>query len=72
MTLYDLYVDQDARQRGVARALMAAAQQASRKAKACRIDLETAIDNHQAQALYEDLGYEKEISFYKYSLPLGG
>lgn len=71
MTLYDLYVDTDARQRGVARALMAAAQQVSRKAKACRIDLETAIDNHQAQALYEDLGYEKEISFYKYSLPLG-
>lgn len=70
MTLYDLYVDPDARQRGVARALMTAAQQASRKAKACRIDLETAIDNHQAQALYEDLGYEKEISFYKYSLSL--
>lgn len=70
MTLYDLYVDQHARQRGVARALMDAAQKTSRKARACRIDLETAIDNHQAQALYETLGYERDNAFYKYSLAL--
>ncbi|MEP5566354.1 MAG: GNAT family N-acetyltransferase [Halioglobus sp.] len=70
MTLYDLYIDEHARQRGVARALMHAAEKASRKAKACRIDLETAIDNHQAQSLYENLGYQKETEFYKYSLEL--
>jgi AcrR family transcriptional regulator/ribosomal protein S18 acetylase RimI-like enzyme len=70
MTLYDLYVDQSARQRGVARALMAAAEKAAKKAKACRIDLETEINNHRAQALYEDLGYQREVEFFKYSLEL--
>ena len=70
MTLYDLYIDEHARQRGVARALMAAAEKISRKAKACRIDLETEIDNHRAQSLYENLGYQKETAFYKYSLEL--
>ena len=70
MTLYDLYVTSQARQRGVARELMKAAENYSRKAKACRIDLETAVDNHQAQSLYEDLGYQRETEFYKYSLPL--
>lgn len=70
ITLYDLYVDEQARKRGVARALMAAAEKSARKAKACRIDLETAVNNHRAQALYEHLGYTKELEFYKYSLEL--
>lgn len=71
ITLYDLYVDKEARQRGVARGLMAAAEKVAKKAKACRIDLETDTDNHQAQALYEKLGYERDTAFYKYSLALG-
>lgn len=70
MTLYDLYVDASARNQGVARELMAAAAKTARKAKACRIDLETARDNQPAQALYEDLGYEREQVFAKYSLDL--
>ena len=70
ITLYDLYVAAESRQRGVARELMKAAEAYSRKLKACRIDLETAVDNHQAQSLYEDLGYERESEFYKYSLTL--
>ncbi|MEH6635284.1 MAG: GNAT family N-acetyltransferase [Halioglobus sp.] len=70
-TLYDLYVDQAARQRGVGRALMLRAEKMARKTRACRIDLETAIDNYSAQALYEELGYEREVNFYKYSLALG-
>ncbi len=70
MTLYDLYVGADARNQGVARELMAAAETVAKKAKACRIDLETARDNLSAQALYEDLGYEREQLFYKYSLEL--
>jgi TetR/AcrR family transcriptional repressor of bet genes len=69
-TLYDLYVDEDARQRGVGRALMQQAQDMARKSKACRIDLETATDNYSAQALYEELGYQRETAFYKYSLEL--
>jgi ribosomal protein S18 acetylase RimI-like enzyme len=46
------------------------AEKMARKTRACRIDLETAGDNHKAQALYEDLGYERETAFYKYSLEL--
>ncbi len=70
-TLYDLYVDEEARCLGVGRALMLQAEKLARKTKACRIDLETAIDNYNAQALYEDMGYEKDRAFYKYSLDLG-
>lgn len=69
-TLYDLFVDEAGRRRGVGRALMLAAEAHARKTKACRIDLETATDNYIGQALYEDLGYEREMSFYKYSLEL--
>lgn len=68
--LYDLYVDGASRQGGVGRALMKEAERHARKMKACRIDLETAIDNLVGQALYEDLGYERETRFYKYSLAL--
>jgi AcrR family transcriptional regulator/L-amino acid N-acyltransferase YncA len=68
--LYDLYVDASVRQRGVGRALMQAAEKMARKSKASRIDLETAVDNYTAQALYESLGYERERDFYKYSLDL--
>lgn len=69
-TLYDLFVDPGVRQRGVGRALMQAAEQMARKSKASRIDLETAIDNYTAQALYESLGYDRDVNFYKYSLAL--
>ena len=68
--LYDLYVDSSGRQGGVGRALMKQAEKHARKMKACRIDLETANDNLIGQALYEDLGYERETHFYKYSLAL--
>ena len=68
--LYDLYVDASVRQRGVGRALMQAAESMARKSRASRIDLETAVDNYTAQALYESLGYERERDFYKYTLEL--
>lgn len=70
--LYDLFVDSEERQGGVGRALMRRAELHARKMKACRIDLETAHDNLVGQALYEDLGYERETHFYKYSLELQG
>ena len=53
-----------------ARALMETARAYASSQGASRLDLETAIDNHQAQALYEGLGYEREQHFYKYSLDL--
>lgn len=68
--LYDLFVAAEGRRSGVGRALMLEAEKHARKTKACRIDLETATDNLVGQALYEDLGYERETHFYKYSLSL--
>jgi len=70
LILYDLYVARDARNNGVGRALMNRALQLAKETGASRIDLETAIDNHNAQALYESLGYSRDNEFYKYSLEL--
>jgi ribosomal protein S18 acetylase RimI-like enzyme len=68
--LYDLFVDPGARRRGVARALMEAARQYAQAHGAERLQLETAITNTQAQALYEDLGWQKDKEFFTYHLAL--
>ncbi len=68
--LYDLYVDASARRLGIGKLLLNQARELAKCSGASRIDLETAVDNTQAQALYESLGYEKEVEFYKYSLYL--
>jgi len=68
--LYDLFVDPSARRVGAARALMEAARQYASAREAGRLTLETAISNHVAQALYEDLGYERDKEFYTYHLDL--
>lgn len=70
LILYDLYVDSAARRHGVGKALMNQALQLAKEIGANRIDLETAVDNTKAQALYEMLGYERDNEFYKYSLEL--
>lgn len=67
-TLNDLFVSPVARQQGVARALMMRAAQLAKDTQASSLNLMTATDNHQAQALYEDLGYQKMTGFYQYSL----
>lgn len=66
--LNDLYVSGAARRRGVGQALMEAARQLASKTRTPRIDLITAVDNHDAQALYESLGYKRDMDFYRYSL----
>lgn len=68
--LYDLFVDPAARRGGVARALMEAARQYAQAHGAGRLQLETAIDNTKAQALYEDLGWKKDTEFFTYHLAL--
>jgi len=68
--LYDLFVDPSTRNLGVGKALMARAEGTARDSGASRIDLETAIDNINAPALYEAYGYLRETDFYKYSLAL--
>ena len=68
--LYDLFVAESARHRGVGRALMERAREHAQGSGARRIDLSTAIDNAPAQALYEDLGYRRDSEFFVYSLDL--
>jgi ribosomal protein S18 acetylase RimI-like enzyme len=68
--LYDLFVGDEARRGGVARALMRAAEAHSRAAGMARMDLSTARTNTKAQALYESLGWERDDVFLHYSLTL--
>jgi ribosomal protein S18 acetylase RimI-like enzyme len=68
--LNDLFVASGARKRGVARALMDRARDFDTEKGALRLILETAEDNHAAQALYESLGYVRESGERHYSLEL--
>lgn len=66
-TLYDLYVAPEARQTGAGRALMQAAHAHARQNGFARLDLSTARTNHQAQALYESLGWVRDEVFLYYN-----
>jgi ribosomal protein S18 acetylase RimI-like enzyme len=68
--LYDLFVEPSSRRNGAARSLMEAARQFALAQGASRLALETATDNVNAQALYEDLGWERDEEFYHYNLEL--
>lgn len=57
--LNDLFVHRDHRKQGIARKLMQAAQTFASETGAIRITLSTAINNTQAQALYESEGMRK-------------
>jgi ribosomal protein S18 acetylase RimI-like enzyme len=69
--LYDLFVAEEARRGGVARALMAAATEHARQAGAVRLELATARTNRAGQALYESLGWKRDDAFHHYSLDVG-
>ncbi len=70
--LYDLFVEEPARRHGVARALMTASHDYARQTGAIRLELSTAITNVKAQALYESLGWVRDVEFYRYSLAING
>lgn len=69
LVLYDLFVAPEYRRQGVGQALMLAANDHAQAAGVVRMELATAVDNHQAQALYESLGWQRDEDFYHYSLP---
>lgn len=69
-TLNDLYVAEAHRRSGVARALMNTAKAFAQKNSAHAIKLATAKNNHQAKALYDDIGYKLIDSYDYYSLSL--
>ena len=66
--LNDLYVTPQARRRGVAKALLERARQLGIQTSAEGLALETAVDNHSAQQLYQELGWIRDEEFFRYSL----
>ena len=65
--LYDLFVDASARNSGAGRALMLAAHEYATNNNLARLDLTTAKNNLNAQALYDSLGWVRDEVFYAYS-----
>jgi ribosomal protein S18 acetylase RimI-like enzyme len=68
--LNDLFVAATARKQGVAEALMTAAKEFAKETNSKGIILETDLDNVQAQALYDKLGYQKQTTTHHYFLPV--
>lgn len=65
--LYDLFVDSSTRKTGAGRALMLAAHEYAANNGMARLDLTTAKNNLNAQALYESLGWLRDEVFYTYT-----
>ena len=70
ITLYDLYVEAQARRMGIAEKLMNRAREYAESCGVAFMTLETATDNYPGQALYEKLGWERDTEFYTYHLPI--
>ena len=68
--LNDLFVTPEARRQNAAKALMERARQWAVETKADGLWLETAVDNHPAQRLYESLGWKRDNDYYRYLMPL--
>lgn len=66
-TLYDLFVSPESRQTGAGRALLQAAEARAAADGMVRMDLTTAKNNLQAQALYESLGWVRDTVFVGYN-----
>ena len=70
LILEDLFVKPEARGSGIASKLLERALQYAREIEAVGMFLETAMDNHTAQSVYERAGWTREGKFYKYNAPL--
>ncbi|RDW19653.1 GNAT family N-acetyltransferase [Oceanobacillus chungangensis] len=68
--LNDLYVDAEARNRGIGEMLLHKTKDFAIKTGAKSISLESAPDNYVAQRLYEKNGYKKDSQFYHFDLDL--
>ncbi len=68
--LNDLFVAEAHRQNGIGTLLLETATEFGRETGALRLHLETALDNHGAQKLYESKGWKKDVEFFCYSLDL--
>ncbi len=68
--LNDLFVMPDSRGLGIANALMTKVKELALETRACEIFLQTARTNHQAQALYKKLQYQRDDEFLVYTLSI--
>ncbi len=66
--LNDLFVDGNARKRGVGHQLMRHAEEWARQSGAAGLELATARDNIAASSVYEDLGWQLDTEYHHYSL----
>jgi ribosomal protein S18 acetylase RimI-like enzyme len=66
-SLYDLFVQPEARRSGTGKALLLAAEQLAQAHGKARMDLTTARTNGVAQAAYESLGWVRDDVFFAYS-----
>ena len=66
-TLYDLFVQPEARRTGAGKALLLAAEKHAARHGVARMDLTTAKTNHAGQALYDSLGWVQDVLFFSYS-----
>ncbi len=67
LALYDLFVQPSARQLGVGKLLLQAAEQYARENGFARMDLTTAKSNYAAQSLYEATGWVRDEVFWAYN-----
>jgi len=65
-TLNDLYVKENYREKGAGKLLLEKAKSYAIMTNAKGIGLSTAIDNENAQKLYEKNGYKKNQEYYQY------
>ncbi|WP_018923988.1 GNAT family N-acetyltransferase [Salsuginibacillus kocurii] len=70
LILNDLYVDKEARGQGAGELLIKEAITYAQKLNAASLSLSTATNNISAQALYEKMGFVKDVDFYHYELAL--
>jgi ribosomal protein S18 acetylase RimI-like enzyme len=71
--LNDLYVDADYRKQGIGEKLIKTAMDFARANGSTFVQLETAVDNYDAQHLYESIGFVKqgeETEFFLYKIAL--
>jgi GNAT superfamily N-acetyltransferase len=66
--LNDLYVRQEFRRQHIGEALLQRARQFAVESGAKGLELETAMDNFSAHALYESLDWKRSTGFYRYFL----
>jgi GNAT superfamily N-acetyltransferase len=68
-TMNDLFVAPEGRGSGAADALIKACVERCRERGAVRLEWQTALDNHRAQAVYDRVGGKRE-QWFDYSLPI--